>query len=102
MENTHKTTKDYLDYDCWKKGQKISIGELTIKPKLDMGEYGKYTHGWVVCDKNNCNALPGATWARNIDEAKFLLHLWIASGYEAEKFWSLNAAFVCFARSEEK
>lgn len=81
------------DLESWTRGDSISVGGLTVKPKRDLPP--NVSHGWNVC-KGGCNVLPGATWGKSRDEALFLLHAYVAAGEDSDvggvKFWALVRA----------
>lgn len=94
------------DREHWEAGDSINIGNYRIVPKRDFGTGQKHQHGWVVT-KGACNILPGATWARSMDEAKKLLNCFIAAGGDelgetrevAQRFWAFVELFNSVCRA---
>jgi hypothetical protein len=85
------------DQEVWEGRKTITIGSYTVKPKKDFGRYGYYDAktrqnlkaGFIVTN-GVYNALPGAVWAKTVDEAIQSIHILGAVG-EAGFHW-LSAA----------
>lgn len=75
--------------------RRVQYRGFTIKPKLDMGDTPHLSHanlyrtGWVVVDRDGCNAMPGASHSPSILAARASIDLWIESGFNGDKFWEL-------------
>lgn len=63
----------------------IDYQGFTIEPKRDFGPHGfflegRFTKVGCVVIKDACNAMPGATWFRTIEDAKEAIDVLIAVG----------------------
>lgn len=71
---------------------------LFIVPKRDFGANGFLIKGkivksgWIVTD-GNCNVMPGATWFRTKQKAKFAIDVLIAVEGDADMFWEIIQPF---------
>ncbi len=88
----------------WIKAALARGDKWRIKPKRDFGsgpgywlpnagttgtgKYGHVKHGFVVT-LAGCNAMPAATWFREVDEAMRAIRVFTEAAYDAAKFWSL-------------
>lgn len=72
------------EFQQWKDGRGMQIGELSIQPKRDFGSTGFLIDGetvkcgWVVC-KGIVNVIPGAMWAKTIAQAKQMMGAYIVA-----------------------
>lgn len=70
----------------------IIYRDYEIKEKLDFGSNphiikGEVVKEGVVVVKDGCNAMPGATWFRNIIDAKEAIDALILADGNSEVFW---------------
>lgn len=67
------------DFKQWQQGTTIQYGGCIVKASKDFGTKGTaLDHAWVVVRKG-CNVMPGATWARSMDEACRLIDVLIVA-----------------------
>lgn len=83
------------DFETWKRGDTSSYSGFTVKPKRDMTGWPiqpgcPEPHGWVVTGEHNCNAMPGATWAKSKDKALGLIDVYCAVGGKPDFQWGLS------------
>lgn len=80
------------DYNAWKRGDCVQYAGFKVQPKLDMPRFASSTHGWVVTQPGKGNVMPGATWAKSINEALQLIDVYIVVDGDANKFWHMLKA----------
>lgn len=85
---------DTMEYESWKRGDIIKIGDYVIEAKRDFGEYGFLSNGkwinagWVVTQRG-CNICPGAGWASTLSGAKKIVGALMASKGDPDVFHGL-------------